>query len=91
MEALLNVFDDIDVDYEDDTTEEYQNGVRVHAICPGGVYTDMVKLSRPDLTSDGMTLPQDIAELCWFFLYMRGNAVIDEIIVHRANKQPFLV
>ena len=72
-------------------TEEYQNGVRVHAICPGGVYTDMVKLSRPDLTCDGMTLPQDIAELCWFFLYMRGNAVIDEIIVHRANKQPFLV
>ena len=71
--------------------EEYQKGVRVHAICPGGVYTDMVKLSRPDLTADGMTLPQDIAELCWFFLYMRGNAVIDEIIVHRATKTPFLV
>lgn len=72
-------------------SEEYKNGVRVHAICPGGVYTDMVKLSRPDLTSDGMTLPEDIAELVWFFLYMRGNAVVDEIIVHRASKEPFLV
>lgn len=71
--------------------EEFQNGVRVHAICPGGVYTDMVKLSRPDLTPDGMTTPEDIAELCWFFMYMRGNAVVDEIIVHRATKQPFLV
>ena len=71
--------------------EEYKNGVRVHAISPGGVYTDMVKLSRPDLTQDGMTMPEDIAELVWFFLYMRGNAVVDEIIVHRATKQPFLV
>ncbi len=71
--------------------EEYLNGVKVHAICPGGVYTDMVKLSRPDLKKDGMTTPEDIAEIVWFFLYMRGNAVIDEIIVHRANKQPFLV
>ena len=72
-------------------SEEYKNGVRVHAICPGGVYTDMVKLSRPDLTADCMTLPEDIAEIVWFFLYMRGNAVVDEIIVHRASKEPFLV
>ena len=35
--------------------------------------------------------PEDIAELVWFFLYMRGNAVVDEIIVHRSSKQPFLV
>jgi NAD(P)-dependent dehydrogenase (short-subunit alcohol dehydrogenase family) len=72
-------------------TEEYTKGVRVHAICPGGVYTDMIKIARPDLTSDGMPMPEDIAELVWFFLYMRGNAVVDEIIVHRASKQPFLV
>ena len=70
--------------------EEFKNGVRVHAISPGGVYTDMVKLTRPDLTPDGMTLPEDIAELAWFFLYMRGNAVVDEIIVHRATKEPFM-
>ena len=70
--------------------EVYGDGVRVHAICPGGVYTDMVKISRPDLTPEGMILPQDIAEIIWFFLYNRGNAVVDEIQVHRVNKQPFL-
>lgn len=71
--------------------EVYDKGIRVHAISPGGVYTDMVKISRPDLTPDGMILPQDIAEIIWFFLHHRGNAVVDEILVHRVNKQPFLV
>ena len=70
--------------------EVYGDGVRVHAISPGGVYTDMVKIARPDLTPDGMIMPQDIAEIIWFFLHNRGNAVVDEIQVHRLNKQPFL-
>lgn len=71
--------------------EVYNEGVRVHAISPGGVYTDMVKVSRPDLTPDGMIMPQEIANIVEFLLMNRGNAVIDEIIVHRLNKQPFLV
>lgn len=71
--------------------EVYKDGVRVHAISPGGVYTDMVKVSRPDLTPDGMTMPEDIAEIVTFLLKNRNNAVIDEIIVHRTDKQPFLV
>ena len=71
--------------------EVYNEGVRVHAISPGGVYTDMVKVSRPDLTPDGMIMPQEIADIVLFLLKNRGNAIIDEIIVHRLNKQPFLV
>lgn len=71
--------------------EYYKDGIRVHAICPGGVYTDMVKLSRPDLTSEGMILPEEIAKIIHFFLVNRGNAVIDEILVHRVSKEPFLV
>lgn len=71
--------------------EYYKDNIRVHAICPGGVYTDMVKIARPDLTDDGMIMPEDIAEIIWFFLSNRGNAVVDEIIVHRVNKEPFLV
>ena len=51
----------------------------------------MVKIARPDLTPDGMIMPDDIAEIIAFFLLNRGNAVVDEIIVHRMNKQPFLV
>ena len=69
--------------------EYYKENIRVHAICPGGVYTDMVKVSRPDLSPDGMIMPQDIADLVWFFLAHRTNAVVDEILVHRVTKEPF--
>lgn len=70
-------------------SEYYSQGIRVHAISPGGVYTDMVKVSRPDLTPDGMIMPEDVAEIIHFFLSHRNNAVIDEILLHRVNKQPF--
>ena len=72
-------------------SECYKENIRVHAICPGGVYTDMVKIARPDLTEEGMILPEDIADIVWFFLSHRGNAVVDEILVHRVGKEPFLV
>ena len=71
--------------------EYYQENISVHAISPGGVYTDMVKVSRPDLTPDGMILPEEVADIIHFLLANRNNAVIDEIILHRVNKQPFLV
>lgn len=71
--------------------EVYNDGIRVHAVSPGGVYTDMIKISRPDLTDEGMIVPQDIADIVVFLLKNRGNAVIDEIIVHRLSKEPFLV
>lgn len=71
--------------------ELYNDGIRVHAVSPGGVYTDMVKVSRPDLTPEGMITPTDISDIVMFLLKNRSNAVIDEIIVHRLNKQPFLV
>ena len=70
--------------------EHYKDNIRVHAICPGGVYTDMLRVSRPDLTEEGMIMPEEIADIVWFFLANRGNAVIDEICVHRCNKEPFL-
>ena len=71
--------------------EYYQQNIRVHAICPGGVYTEMVKISRPDLSPEGMIMPEEIADILLFLLQHRGNAVIDEILVHRMNKEPFLV
>ncbi|MBO5668102.1 MAG: SDR family oxidoreductase [Lentisphaeria bacterium] len=71
--------------------EYFRDKIRVHAICPGGVYTDMVKISRPDLSPEGMIQPEDIASIVLFLLQHRGNAVIDEILVHRVNKEPFSV
>lgn len=71
--------------------EYYKENIRVHAVCPGGVYTDMVRLSRPDLGPEGMIQPEEIADIVEFLLLRRGSAVIDEILVHRVNKEPFLV
>lgn len=69
--------------------EVYTQNIRVHTICPGGVYTDMVKAARPDLSGEDMITPDEIADIILFLLQNRGNAVIDEICVHRIGKQPF--
>ena len=69
--------------------EVYTEGIRVHVIAPGAVFTDMVRIARPDLTEEGMILPEDIAEVAAFFIEHRSNAVVDEIQVHRAGKAPF--
>lgn len=71
-------------------SEVYREDIRVHLICPGGVFTDMVRIARPDLTGEDMILPEDIAEIAAFFIEHRTNAVIDEICVHRSGKEPFL-
>ena len=71
--------------------ELYKENIRFHAISPGGVYTDMVKISRPDLSPEGMIMPEDIAEIVHFYLTRRTNAIIDEICVHRLGKEPFQV
>ena len=70
--------------------ETYKEGIRVHVISPGGVYTPMAALARPDLKPEMLTLPEDIADIVGFFLEHRGaNAVIDEVQVHRSGKEPF--
>ena len=69
----------------------YKDNIRVHVISPGGVYTDMVKLTRPDLKPEDVILPEDVAESVAFLLNNRNSAIIDEIIMHRLNKEPFLL
>ena len=69
--------------------EVYPEGIRVHMISPGGVYTDMIAVARPDLSSEGMIAPEEVAELAAYLIAHRGNAVMDEIRMHRVNKEPF--
>ena len=64
-------------------------GIRVHMISPGGVYTDMIAVARPDLTGEGMIQPEEVAELAAYLVSHRGGAVIDEIRLHRTAKEPF--
>ena len=69
--------------------EVYTEGIRVHMVSPGGVYTDMIKVARPDLTGEDMIQPEEVAEQIWHLMAHRGNAVIDEIRLHRPGKAPF--
>ena len=65
--------------------EVYKENIRVHLISPGGVYTPMVSVARPDLTPDMVSRPEDIAEIAALYLKLRdANAIIDEIQVHRS-------
>lgn len=72
--------------------EVYEEGIRVHMINPGGVMTDMIRQARPDLTVDEEDVihPYDIADIVYFILGHRCNAIIDEINVHRRKKEPFV-
>lgn len=70
--------------------EVYEQGIRVHILAPGAVYTDMVRIARPDLSPEGMILASDLADAAEFLITHRTNAVIDEIQLHRAGKAPFV-
>ena len=69
--------------------EVQKDGIRVHAICPGGVDTPMVAQVRPDLDQSVLMHPDEIAEIVLFLLTQRGNAAIDEIHVRRAASTPW--
>jgi len=69
--------------------EVQQYGIRVHAICPGGVDTDLVARARPDLDRSVLMRPDEIAEIVLFLLTRAGNAVIDQVNVRRATSQPW--
>ena len=65
------------------------DGIRVHAICPGGVDTELVSRARPDLDRSVLMQPEEIADIVLFLVTQQGNAVIDEIRVRRASSTPW--
>jgi len=68
--------------------ELHESGVRVHAITPGGVATELVRETRPDLDVDVLMSPEDIAEAVIYLLTHRTNAMIDELRLRRAVSEP---
>ena len=64
-------------------------GIRVHAICPGGVATPMVQEMRPDLDTSVLMAPEEIADIVLFLVTRRGNAVIDQVNVRRQASEPW--
>ena len=61
------------------------DNIRVHAICPGGVATDMVRESRPDLTDlSAMIQPEDVANAVVYLDSLPPNITVDVIHLRRA-------
>jgi 3-oxoacyl-[acyl-carrier protein] reductase len=69
--------------------EVQPDGIRVHAINPGGVATDLVKQARPDIDTSELIAPEEIADIVVFLVSQTGNAVIDEVNVRRASSVPW--
>lgn len=69
--------------------EVQKDGIRVHAICPGGVDTDMASAARPDLDRSILIQPDEIADVVLFLVTRAGNAVIDQIDMRRESGTPW--
>jgi len=70
--------------------EVQKDGIRVHAICPGGVDTDMVGDARPDLDRSGLIRSEELAEMVMFLLTRKGNGVVDVLHVRREGNTPWV-
>jgi len=69
--------------------EAQPHGIRVSAVLPGGVDTDMVANARPDLDRSVLLQPDDVADAVMFLLSLSDRAAIDEICIRRRASQPF--
>jgi NAD(P)-dependent dehydrogenase (short-subunit alcohol dehydrogenase family) len=63
--------------------------VRVHLICPGGVDTELIPRVRPDLKSENLMRPEEIAELVLYLVAHKGKAIIDELHIRRTTSKPW--
>lgn len=69
--------------------ETFKQNIRVHALLPGGVGTELITETRPDLDFANLSTPQEMVDIMLFFLKNRNNAVIDQISVRRYTKDPW--
>ncbi|MCC5830770.1 MAG: SDR family oxidoreductase [Phycisphaeraceae bacterium] len=69
--------------------EAQEHDIRVSIVMPGGVDTDLVAQSRPDLDRRKMLKPEDVAHTVRFLLSLPPHAAIDQIYLRRAASVPF--
>jgi len=69
--------------------EVQEVGIRVHALCPGGVDTELVRRARPDLDRAVLMQPQEIADWVLFLVTREGKAVADVIHLRREASTPW--
>ena len=71
------------------SVEAQPHGIRVNAICPGGVDTELVTKARPDLDRSILMQPDDVARTVLFLLAMPARAAVDSIYIRRAVSSPW--
>ncbi len=69
--------------------EAQEHGIRVSAILPGGVDTEMVAQARPDLDRSILIQPDDIARTVLYLLSLSDRAHVDQIYIRRKTGSPF--
>ena len=69
--------------------EGREHGIRAHVICPGGVATEMAKQARPDLDTDILIQPADIAETVLYLLNLSPKISVDLIHLRRFGSAAF--
>ena len=69
--------------------EAHEHGIRVSAILPGGVDTELIGDARPDLDRSELLRPEDIAKVVMFLLSLPERAAIDELYIRRRASRPF--
>lgn len=69
--------------------EAQEHGIRVSAILPGGVDTDMAARARPDLDRSILIRPEDVAQSVIYLLSLSDRAHVDQIQIRRRTGQPF--
>ena len=69
--------------------ETHPHGIRISAVLPGGVDTDLVPPFRPDLDRSGLMIPEDVAHTVLYLLSLSDRAAVDQIHLRRRGSQPF--
>jgi 3-oxoacyl-[acyl-carrier protein] reductase len=69
--------------------EARELGIRVSAVEPGAVYTELVGAARPDLDPASLLHPDDVAGAVLYLLSLSERAAVDEIYIRRRNSSPF--
>ncbi len=64
-------------------------GIRVSAICPGGVATELVREARPDLDPAGLIQSEDVARAVLYLASEPESCATDFLYLRRAGSTPF--
>lgn len=69
--------------------EAQKHNIRVSAILPGSVDTELIAYARPDIEKVDLIRPEDIALTVIFMLSLSDHAAVDQIYIRRRNSDPF--